>query len=102
MTYDNLMFTEGDDRPFPYRQLYPGRQAGLSVVLDPDLDEYKCTNTDSEGFMLGLNVPIDMPKMKDNGIAIRTRSEVYVGMRPEITLSDEALKTFPLVCQNII
>lgn len=101
LTYDNLIFTKGEYRPYPHRQLYPGRQAGLSIVLDPDLDEYKCTNTDSEGFMLGLNVPLDMPKMKDNAIPIRTGSEVYVGMRPEITLSDEAVKTFPLVSSNI-
>lgn len=97
LKYDNLMFTSDEQTNVPYRQQFPGRQAGLSVVLDPDIRNYKCTNTDSEGYMLGLNVPLDMPKMKDNGIAIKTNSEVFVGIRPEIMLSHEAIRTFPLV-----
>lgn len=95
--YDNLIL-ENDhaERKYPFKQQYPGRGAGLSVILDPDLDEYYCTNTDSEGFVVALNVPLDFPRMRDNGIAIRTNSEVFMSVRPEITLPDETIKQFPL------
>jgi len=33
-----------------HRQIYAGRSSGLSILVFADLDEYNCTNTDSEGF----------------------------------------------------
>lgn len=96
------MFTEETiNRSHPYRQKYPGRSAGLSLLLNPDLDEYFCTNTDSEGFILGINVPLDFPRMKDNGIALRTDSEIFVSVRPDITMSDATVKSFPQVNYSI-
>lgn len=98
LDYENLMFTkETRSREVPYRQRYPGRQAGLSFALDPGLSEYHCTNTDSEGFLMNINVPLDKPKMVDKAIAISTHSEVFVGIRPEVAMSDEAIKSFSLV-----
>lgn len=95
--YDNLLFTpETANRKYPYRQVYPGRSAGLSVLLDPDLSEYYCTNTDSLGFVVALNVPLAFPRMRDNGIAVPTSSEVFVSMRPEINLADKSTKKFGL------
>lgn len=60
------------------------------------MDDYFCTNTDSDGFVLGLNVPIDYPRLKDNGIAIRTSTESFVSVSPEITMSEESVKSFNL------
>lgn len=37
---------------FPYRQNRAGKTTGLSILLDPDLESYFCTNTDSAGFMV--------------------------------------------------
>lgn len=46
INYENLIFTsETKGRRHPFRQLYPGREGGLSILLDPDLDEYLCTST---------------------------------------------------------
>ena len=36
----------------PRQQLRSGKSFGLSVLLDPDLDDYFCTNTDSMGFQV--------------------------------------------------
>lgn len=46
LNYDNLMFNHKTkrDRKVPLRQLYPGKEGGLSVFLDADLSEYFCTN----------------------------------------------------------
>lgn len=92
------MFTkETKNRSVPYRQRYPGRSAGLSILLDPDLDDYFCTNTDSEGYIMGVNVPLDFPRMRDNGIAIQTTAEIFVGLKPEVTMSHDSISGFPIV-----
>lgn len=39
---------------YPYRQVYHGRSSGLSVLLDPDLNEYFCRNTDANGFVVSF------------------------------------------------
>jgi hypothetical protein len=50
---DIMDFEEYRRRPkYPRRQMRPGKSSGLSVLLDPDLDSYFCTNTDSMGFMV--------------------------------------------------
>ncbi len=97
INYDNILLDKpGFRRQYPLRQFFPGRSAGLSILLDPHMDDYYCTSTDSEGFVLGLNVPIDYPRMKDNGQAIRTSTESFVSVYPEITMSDESAKSFDL------
>ncbi len=35
---------------YPRRQYRAGKSSGLSVLLNPDLDEYFCTSSDSQGF----------------------------------------------------
>lgn len=52
---------------------------------------------DSEGFVVGLTTPIEFPRMKDNGIAIRTSSEVFISIVPEITMIAETAKRFEKV-----
>lgn len=95
---DNLIATgeDKDKREYPRRQKYPGRGGGLSILLEPDLDEYFCTNTDSEGYIVSINVPLDFPRMRDNGIAIGTNKEVFINVNPEITMSDDSIKKFSL------
>lgn len=39
-------------RRYPHRQTYAGRSSGLSILLFADLDEYNCTSSDSEGFLV--------------------------------------------------
>lgn len=34
----------------PRKQKVPGKSFGLSILLNPDLDEYFCTTSDSVGF----------------------------------------------------
>lgn len=38
------------ERTFPRRQLKAGKTSGLSILLNPDLHEYFCTSSDSQGF----------------------------------------------------
>lgn len=110
------------------RQLHSGRTAGFSVMLDPDLLNYQCTNTgesnfchwwyiscalcllcndfytmlslESEGFVVGLNLPIDYPRMIDNGIAVKPSTEVFVGLRPDITVAHDTIRNTNLASAN--
>jgi hypothetical protein len=45
-----LASTSGPIRTFPRRQKRAGKSSGLSVLLNPDLHEYFCTSSDSQGF----------------------------------------------------
>lgn len=56
---------------------------------------------DSEGYMISLTEPLTFPKMRDNGIAVPTSSEVFISVRPEVTLYDESIRQFHLVSVNI-
>lgn len=37
-------------KTYPRRQSRAGKSSGLSVLLNPDLDDYFCTSSDSQGF----------------------------------------------------
>jgi len=59
---NNMILTEEEaDKPnpdphvktgpkYPRRQFLPGKTSGLSILLDPDMESYFCTNSDSAGF----------------------------------------------------
>ncbi|XP_035702813.1 pickpocket protein 28-like [Folsomia candida] len=86
--------------PFPRRQKRAGKSSGLSVLLNPDLEEYFCTSSDSHGFQLVKHLPIDNPKVVDFGIAIRPNAEVFMGVKPEITMADRDIYNFKLEKRN--
>jgi len=56
LTSDSLTFEQVEDEYdleiFPRRQRKSGKSFGLSILLDPDVKEYFCTNTDSTGFQV--------------------------------------------------
>ncbi|CAL8072488.1 unnamed protein product [Orchesella dallaii] len=81
---------------YPYRQVYHGRSSGLSVLLDPDLDEYFCQNTDSDGFVIGTSHPLDFPRVRDHGIAVRPNSETFMSIRPDLTIADSSIFGFSI------
>ncbi len=76
---------------YPRRQTRAGKVSGLSFLLDPDLDEYFCTSSDSTGFRLVTHLSTDSPHVTDFGLAIRPNSEHFVSVRPEITLADDTI-----------
>ncbi|CAL8072486.1 unnamed protein product [Orchesella dallaii] len=60
---DNLFPPPGAPyRKYPRRQFHPGRSAGLSILLDPDLDEYFCPNTDCCQYAIRLPSNEGSPK----------------------------------------
>jgi len=47
---DGFLLPKNYDHDFPRRQKQAGKSFGLSFVLNPALDEYFCTSSDSKGF----------------------------------------------------
>ena len=47
------------DRRRPRRLKLSGKSYGLSVLLDPELDEYFCTTADSIGFQVNIYLTIN-------------------------------------------
>jgi len=50
-----------------------------------------------DNLQLVKHLPIDVPKAVDFGIAVRPNSEVFMGIRPEITMADDDIRNFSLV-----
>ncbi|CAG7817992.1 unnamed protein product, partial [Allacma fusca] len=82
---------------YPRRQKLPGKTFGLSILLNPDLHEYFCTTSDSVGFRLLAHSPIEVPRVVDFGNAIGPNSEVFINVKPTITVADDKIATFKLV-----
>lgn len=63
LNYDTLLFKRGhkDGQTVPERQYYPGRSSGLSILLDPDLVEYDCTNTGGHIILISKCTSIHKP-----------------------------------------
>lgn len=88
--------TENNYPEFPRRQKIPGQSFGLSILLNPGLEEYFCTSSDSHGFRMTAHLPIDVPHISDFGLAIRPNSEVFINIRPEVTIADKSsIHSFP-------
>ncbi len=97
---DNLILDDTEQpnlNEHPKRQQYPGRGAGLSILLDPDIDEHYCSTVGSEGFLASVNIPLEFPRLQDNGIAVQTNSETFISIKPEITQPDRVLRKISLV-----
>lgn len=77
--------------------MYLGKSYGLSFLLNPNLEEYFCTTSDSTGFRLQTHWPTDTPHVTDFGISIRTKAEVFVNVKPDITLVDPSVFKFDKV-----
>ncbi|CAL8117104.1 unnamed protein product [Orchesella dallaii] len=98
---EGLVKSRGKEAPqnypdFPRRQKIPGQSFGLSILLNPGLEEYFCTTSDSHGFRMTAHLPIDVPHITDFGLAIKPQSEVFVNIRPEVTIADkETIGDFP-------
>ncbi|XP_035705890.1 pickpocket protein 28-like isoform X2 [Folsomia candida] len=99
---DGLLIRDSEklSRTYPRRQYRAGRSSGLSVLLNPDLDDYFCTSSDSQGFRLVKHLPLDVPHVVDFGIAIRPNSEIFMGLRPELTIADQDIRNFKLEKRN--
>ena len=52
--YDELFANES----MPRRSVAPGNDAGLSIMLNVEIDEYYCTGTESVGFKVMLSVSL--------------------------------------------
>ena len=115
-----LFLDENFANEYPRRQWRAGKTYGLSVLLNPNLEEYFCSASDSKGFRVSVdlhtkfmncqvssqnficpqmvaNLPIEFPQVMDFGIALPPQSEVFVGLRPDIVMSEQAIFRSPLV-----
>ncbi len=51
----------------PRRALSPGRNMGLSVLLNVQEDEYYCSSSESVGFKILMHTPDTLPQMSEFG-----------------------------------
>lgn len=98
LTSSNLIASgESIQRKVPRAQKYSGRSGGLSFLLHSDLNQYVCSSTSSKGFVLEANSPIDYTKLRETGIAIAIGEETFIGIQPQITMTEDSLGSFSTV-----
>lgn len=76
----------------PWRQKRAGAAYGLSVLLDPNMDEYFCPVSDSEGLLYVLHSPLELPKLAEFGSAIHVDKEIWVEVTPDVTTTDDDIR----------
>ncbi|CAG7722532.1 unnamed protein product [Allacma fusca] len=79
----------------PYRQVRAGVPYGLSILVDPDIDEYFCPSTDSEGFRLALHTALEMPPVQNLGVPIGVGKEIFLDIKVDMTVADPIIAEFP-------
>ncbi len=48
-------------------------------------------------FQVQIHLPLDNPHVVDFGQAVRPNSEIFVGIRPELTIAHSNIRNFKLV-----
>ncbi|XP_015594264.1 pickpocket protein 28 [Cephus cinctus] len=80
----------------PWRPYGSGRQMGLTLVLDAEIEEYYCSSTASVGFKMLLHNPVETPKIADFGFSLNPGSETRVIISPRITTASKTIIKVPL------
>ncbi|CAL8128771.1 unnamed protein product [Orchesella dallaii] len=79
------------DKPyqyFPIKQQGPGKPYGLSILIDPLIDDFYCPMSDAEGMVFTLHKPIEIPNVREFPAVLDTNKEIYINIDPDITFAD--------------
>ncbi|CAL8128768.1 unnamed protein product [Orchesella dallaii] len=83
------------DKPyqdFPVKQQGPGKPYGLSILIDPLIDDFYCPMSDAEGMVFTLHKPIEIPNIREFPSVLDTNKEIYIKIDPEITFADSDIE----------
>lgn len=92
--YDTYGYILSPDLIFPYRQRRAGTTDGLSLLIDPDVDENFCPCTDSEGLKILYHVPLEAPRVADLGSVVGVDREVFLEVNPDLTIADDDIESY--------
>jgi len=70
---------------------------GLSILLDPNLDETFCTQGDSQGFRVLLHPSLQFPQAMDFASGLPLNKEIYIEIQPKVVLIGDDIKTIERV-----
>ncbi|CAL8113040.1 unnamed protein product [Orchesella dallaii] len=102
LTAQNYFRSDDEQTPAPYpkRQNRAGKASGLMFLLDPALNEYFCTSSDSTGFKLSVHFSADVPHVTDFGLAIRPNYEHFVSVTPDVIKADDVIRSYAINKRN--
>ena len=83
---------ERPDRRFPLRANDAGQSRGLSVLLNPGLDQYFCSAADYDGLRISTHHPLAAPEVADLGASIAPNREMFLSIKPEIVKAEPSLR----------
>ncbi|XP_059489263.1 pickpocket protein 28-like [Neocloeon triangulifer] len=78
---------------FPKRGAAPGVSAGLTLLLDVQMEEYFLPRSGSVGFKVLLHSPTDVPAVKEFGFAVSPGAESFISVRPSQVYSTRQIRS---------
>ncbi|CAL8109591.1 unnamed protein product [Orchesella dallaii] len=78
----------------PYRQKRAGMPYGLSILVDPNVDDYYCPVSDSTGVRFILHTPLEMPHVMEFASVADLQKEILIEVHPEMTNADDDIRDF--------
>lgn len=77
---------------YPWKQKRAGLPFGLSVLVDPNVEEYYCPTSDSRGMRYILHSPLERPNVMALASVAGLDKEVLIEVHPEMTVADEDIR----------
>lgn len=90
-------FMINSELKFPLRQKKVGSLNGLSVLIDPDVDNSYCQSQDSMGVRILLHTPADAPRISHMGTGFGLEKEIFMKVFPDSTIADRGIVDYDYV-----
>lgn len=85
-------FVLGASTTRPWRQKRAGLPYGLSLLLDPNVDDYFCPASDSLGIRYILHTPLEMPHVMEFSSVADLEKEILIEVHPDVTNADDDIR----------
>ncbi len=85
-------FVLSRDTEYPWRQKRSGLPYGLSMLLDPNIEDYYCPASDSLGLRYILHTPVEMPHVSEFSSIVDLEKEILIEVHPDVTNADDDIR----------
>lgn len=81
---------------YPRPGLGSGKELGLMLILNAEIDEYYCSSTSGYGFKVLMNSPHELPEIDSYGLGIASGFESRIVLTPQISRASDEVRHMPM------
>ena len=69
----------------PYKISSANTQLGLTILLDPDIDNYQVSENNFVGYRVLVHNPYEYPEVRGKGFAVDKGKEAFLAVSAQVT-----------------